>query len=117
MSIIIQEIEKASMKKDVPEFNVGDTVKVSVKIKEGDKERLQAFEGIVLKRQRGGNRETTTVRKIVDGIGVERTFPIHSPRVDSIKVMKKGKVRRAKLYYMRARTGGSATKIEEAEQQ
>ena len=113
----INEIEKQQMKKDVTAFNVGDTIRVQVKIVEGDKERLQAFEGIVIKRQGGGARETTTVRKIVDGIGVERIFPIHSPMVDSIKVMRKGKVRRAKLYYLRSLTGSRATKVEEAVQQ
>ena len=113
----INEIEKQQMKKDVTAFNVGDTIRVQVKIVEGDKERLQAFEGIVIKRQGGGARETTTVRKIVDGIGVERIFPIHSPMVDSIKVMRKGKVRRAKLYYLRGLTGSRATKVEEAVQQ
>ncbi len=102
---VIQEIEKSNMKKDVPDFNVGDTIRVFVKIIESGKERLQAFEGIVIKRQGGGIRETMTVRKIVEGVGVERTFPIHSPRVDSIKVVKKGKVRRAKLYYLREKIG------------
>jgi len=114
---VINEIEKKQMKKDVPEFNVGDTIRVQVKIVEAGKARLQAFEGIVIKRQRGGVRETVLVRKIVDGIGVERIFPIHSPMVDSIKIMKKGRVRRAKLYYLRKLTGGKATKIEEAAQQ
>jgi len=111
---VIQEIEKLNMKKDIPDFGIGDTVRVFVKIVESGKERLQAFEGIVIKRQRGGIRETFTVRKIVDGIGVEKTLPIHSPRVDSIKVVKKGRVRRAKLYYMRKRTGSQAVKVEEA---
>jgi len=114
MSNMITEIEKSNMKKDAPQFSIGDTVRVFFKIVEGGKERLQAFEGIVIKRQRGGVRESATVRKLVDGVGVERTFPIHSPRVDSVKVIKKGKVRRAKLYYMRERTGGRATKVEEA---
>ena len=114
---VINDIEKQQMKKEVAAFNVGDTIRVQVKIVEGDKERLQAFEGIVIKRQGGGARETTTVRKIVDGIGVERIFPIHSPMVDSIKVMKRGKVRRAKLYYLRNLTGSKATKVEEAVQQ
>ena len=112
---VIQEIEKSNMKKDITDFNIGDTIRVFVKIIESGKERLQAFEGIVIKRQGGGVRETMTVRKVVEGVGVERTFPIHSPRVDSIKVVKKGKVRRAKLYYMRGRTGGRAVKIEEAQ--
>jgi large subunit ribosomal protein L19 len=111
---LLTEIEKANMKKEAPAFDVGDTIRVFVKIVESGKERLQAFEGIVIKKQRGGVRESATVRKIVDGVGVERTFPIHSPRVDSVKIIKKGKVRRAKLYYLRKRTGGRAVKVEEA---
>ena len=105
------------MKKDVSPFNVGDTVRVFSKIKEGDKERLQAFEGTVIKKRGGGIREVFTVRKIVQGIGVEKTFPINSPRVEKIKVMKSGKTRRAKLYYLRKRIGSRAIKIEEVEQQ
>lgn len=116
MNKIISEIEAENMKKDVSDFNVGDTVRVFAKIIEGEKERLQAFEGVVIKRQRGGFRETFTVRKIVQGIGVERTFPIHSPKVDKIKVIKQGKVHRAKLYYLRKRIGSRATKIDEATQ-
>ena len=114
MSRIIQEIDKANLKKDVPAFNVGDTIRVSFKIVEGDKERLQAFEGIVIMKKGGSIRETATVRKIVDGVGVEKKFPLHAPGVESIRVMKKGKVNRAKLYYMRNLVGGKATKIEEA---
>jgi large subunit ribosomal protein L19 len=114
MKNIIAEIEKAQMKKEVPQFNVGDTIRIFVKIIEGGKERLQAFEGIVIKRQGGGSRETATIRKIVEGVGVERNFPIHSPMIDSIKRIKQGKVRRAKLYYLRDRIGSKATKIEEA---
>lgn len=112
-NVIIDAIEKANMKKEVTDFNVGDTIKVFVKILESGKERLQAFEGIVIKKQGGGFRETATVRKLVDGVGVERNFPLHSPMIDSIKVVKKGRVRRAKLYYMRKRTGAAASKIEE----
>ncbi|MFC1766949.1 50S ribosomal protein L19 [Candidatus Margulisiibacteriota bacterium] len=111
---IISQIEKENAKKEVPDFNVGDTVRVFAKIIEGEKERLQAFEGTVIKRQGGGVRETFTVRKVVHSIGVERTFPIHSPKVDKIKVIKQGKVRRAKLYYLRDRIGSKATRIEEA---
>jgi large subunit ribosomal protein L19 len=110
----IMEIEREQLKKGVPSFKVGDTVKVFAKISEGGKERIQSFEGIVIKRQNGEHRETFTVRKLVMGIGVERTFPIHSPRVDDIKIVKKGKVRRAKLYYLRERVGSKATKVEEA---
>jgi large subunit ribosomal protein L19 len=110
---VIEDIEKAQMKKDVPQFKVGDTVKVFSKIIEGGKERLQGFEGIVIKRQGGSAQETFVVRKIVQGVGVERTFPLHSPKVDKIKVIKGGKVRRAKLYYLRKRVGGQATRVEE----
>ena len=101
-------IESQSMKSELPELNIGDTVKVHVKIKEGDKERIQIFEGFVLKRQNGGIGETFTVRRIASGVGVEKTFPIHSPLVEKIEVVKRGKVRRARLHYMRARTGKSA---------
>jgi len=113
---IIDGIEKEQLKKDVTDFGVGDTLKVFFKITEAGKERIQAYEGVVIKKQGGGFRETVTVRKIVDGVGVERNFAIHSPKVDSIKVMKKGKVRRAKLYYLRDRIGSRATKIEESVQ-
>jgi len=110
---IIQDIEKENTKKEVSQFKVGDTVKVFSKIVEGGKERIQGFEGIVIKRQGGGNRETFTVRRIVQGIGVERTFPVHSPRVDKVQVLRSGKVRRAKLYYLRDRIGSRATKVDE----
>ena len=96
------------MKSDIPAFNVGDTVKVHVKIKEGNRERIQIFEGFVLKRQGGGIGETFTVRRIASGVGVEKTFPLHSPLVEKIEVTKRGKVRRARLHYMRQRTGKSA---------
>lgn len=109
---ILQEIEREQLKKDVPVFNVGDTVKVDVKVVEGKRERIQVFEGTVLKRQNGGIRETFTVRKISSGVGVERTFPLHSPRVENIKVVRKGKVRRAKLFYLRDRIG-KAAKVKE----
>jgi large subunit ribosomal protein L19 len=112
MNKLIEAIEKESMKTNVPEFSVGDTVKVFVKVVEGAKERLQAFEGIVIARKNGSVRETFTVRRVSYGIGVERTFPIHSPRIDKIEVLKHGRVRRAKLYYLRA-LSGKAAKIRE----
>ena len=104
---IIKQIEAESLR-DVAEFNVGDTVRVNFKVIEGNKERIQAYEGIVIARKHGGLRETFTVRRISSGIGVERTFPIHSPKIDSIVVVRKGDVRRAKLYYLRERTGKAA---------
>ncbi|MFH1542039.1 MAG: 50S ribosomal protein L19 [bacterium] len=111
---VIQAIEEASKKKEVPKFNVGDTVKVFSKIVEGGKERLHGFEGIVIKKQGGkSNRATFTVRKLVQGVGVERTFPLHSPKVESVKVLRSGKVRRAKLFYLRDRIGSQATRVEE----
>ncbi len=109
---IIEQIEKENLKGNVPEFNVGDTVKVSFKVIEGTKERIQAFEGIVIARKNSGIRETFTVRRVSYGIGVERTFPLHSPKVADIKVVRRGKVRRAKLYYLRDLTG-KAAKVEE----
>lgn len=109
---LIRLIESEQMKKDIPDFNVGDTVKVYVKVVEGTRERLQAFEGFVLKKQGGGLTENFTVRRVAYGVGVERTFPIHSPRIDRIEVVRKGKVRRAKLNYMRNRVG-KAAKIKE----
>ena len=109
---IIEQIEKEKLKGSVPEFNVGDTVKVSFKVIEGTKERIQAFEGIVIARKSSGIRETFTVRRVSYGIGVERTFPLHSPKVADIKVVRRGKVRRAKLYYLRDLTG-KAAKVEE----
>lgn len=112
---IIDDIEKSQMKKEPPKFNVGDTVRVYSKIKEGEKERIQIFEGTVIKRQGGANRETFTVRKIVQGIGVERIFPVHSPKVEKVEVKKEGKVRRAKLYYLRKRIGTRAIKIDGVE--
>ena len=110
---IIQEINKRTMKEKVESFGIGDTVKVFAKITEGDKERLQGFEGVVIAKKGGGATETFTVRKVVQGVGVERIFPIHSPKVDKIKLVKRGKVRRAKLYYLRDRVGSRATKIDE----
>lgn len=105
---LIESIEQEYLKKEVPQFDVGDTVKVFVKVVEGDKERLQAYEGIVIAKRNGSVRETFTVRRISYGVGVERTFPLHSPRIDRIELVRKGKVARAKLYYLRERTGKSA---------
>ena len=112
MNDIIKTIESAQLKESVPEFNVGDTVKVYAKIKEGEKERIQVFEGTVLKRQGGSSRETFTVRKTSNGVGVEKTWPLHSPNVEKIEVVRKGKVRRAKLTYLRDRVG-KAAKVKE----
>ncbi len=109
---VIKTIESQYLKNEVPAFNVGDTVKVHVKVVEGKRERIQIFEGIVIKKQNGGIGETFTVRKLSYGVGVERTFPVHSPRIDRIEVAKQGKVRRAKLYYLRDRVG-KAAKIKE----
>ena len=108
MNEIIRKIEAEQLKKEVPVFHVGDTVKVYGRIKEGNRERIQVFEGIVLKRQGGGNRETFTVRKNSNGIGVEKTWPLHSPNVEKIEVVRYGKVRRAKLNYLRGRVGKRA---------
>lgn len=108
MSDIIREIEKEQLKEMVDDFSVGDTVRVYGKIREGNRERIQIFEGIVLKRQGGSSRETFTVRKISNGIGVEKTWPVHSPNVEKIEVVRRGKVRRAKLNYLRGRVGKSA---------
>ena len=108
MNDIIRNIEAAQLKENAPEFNVGDTVKVHAKVIEGNRERIQVFEGTVLKRQGTGARETFTVRKNSNGIGVEKTWPVHSPIVDKIEVVRLGKVRRAKLYYLRDRVGKKA---------
>ena len=115
MSEIIRSIEAQQIRSDRVEFNIGDTVRVFVKVVEGSRERLQAFEGTVIAKRNGSNRETFTVRRMSYGIGVERTFPVHSPRVDRIEVVRKGKVRRAKLYYLRLRQG-KAAKIKDASQ-
>ena len=108
MNDIIKKIEDAQLKTEIPEFRVGDTVKVYAKIKEGNRERTQVFEGTVIKRQNGSNRETFTVRKSSNGIGVEKTWPLHSPIVEKIEVTRRGKVRRAKLFYLRDRVGKKA---------
>ena len=110
---IIKEIEKEQIKNEIPNFKVGDTVRIHNKIVEGTRERIQIFEGYVIKRQNGGIRETVTVRKLSSGIGVEKTWPVHSPRVDKIEVIRRGIVRRAKLFYLRERIGKKA-KIKEA---
>ena len=112
MNEIIRKIEAEQLKENVPEFHVGDTVKVYAKIKEGNRERIQVFEGTVLKRQGGAARETFTVRKTSNGIGVEKTWPVHSPHVERVEVVRRGKVRRAKLNYLRQRVG-KAAKVKE----
>ncbi|HIU33606.1 MAG TPA: 50S ribosomal protein L19 [Candidatus Pullichristensenella excrementigallinarum] len=112
MNEIIRSIESAQLRNDIPEFRVGDTVRVFVKVVEGSRERLQAFEGVCIARRNGSIRETFTVRRTSYGVGVERTFPLHSPRLDRIMVVRRGKVRRAKLYYLRERSG-KAAKVKE----
>jgi large subunit ribosomal protein L19 len=109
---VIKSIEQAQLKSEIPAFNVGDTIRVYAKVVEGSRERLQMFEGVVIKRQNGGVRETFTVRRIASGVGVERTWPLHSPRIDRIEVVRRGVVRRAKLYYLRDRVG-KAAKVKE----
>ncbi len=114
MNPILAEFEKAQMRTDIPDFAPGDTVRVHVRIKEGDKERIQVFEGVVIARKHGGLRETFTVRKISFGIGVERIFPLHSPVIERIEVVRRGDVRRAKLYYLR-QLKGKAARVRERE--
>lgn len=109
---IIEQINNENIKKEIPSFNVGDTVKVSVKVIEGTRERIQAYEGVVIAKRGGSISETFTVRRISFGVGVERTFPLHSPKIADIKVIRKGSVRRAKLYYLRDLTG-KAAKVKE----
>ena len=108
MNEIIKQIEEEQLKAEVPQFRVGDTVRVHAKIKEGEKERIQVFEGVVLKKQGGSNRATFTVRKTSNGVGVEKTWPLHSPSVEKVVVVRAGKVRRAKLNYLRGRVGKRA---------
>ena len=108
MNEIIRKIEAEQLKENAPQFNVGDTVKVYGKIKEGNRERIQVFEGTVLKKQGGSTRETFTVRKFSNGVGVEKTWPLHSPNVERVEVVRRGKVRRAKLNYLRGRVGKRA---------
>ena len=105
---VLESVVQEYKKSDIPAFNVGDTVKVHIKIKEGTRERIQIFEGFVLKRQNGGIAETFTVRRIASGVGVEKTFPLHSPKIEKIEVVRQGKIRRARLHYMRGRTGKAA---------
>ena len=116
MSEIVKGIESIGMRTDIPAFRAGDTVKVHVKVKEGDKERIQVFQGVVIARKHGGIRETITVRKISNGIGVERILPLHSPIIDKVELVQRGKIRRAKLYYLRAIKGKKA-RIEELRQE
>jgi large subunit ribosomal protein L19 len=111
---IIDNIEAQQLRSDLPAFKPGDTVRVHVKVVEGEKERIQVFQGFVLRRSGGGNRETFTVRKVSYGVGVERTFPVHSPRIDKIEVATRGRVRRAKLYYLRKLSGKAARIAERA---
>ena len=108
MNDIIKAIENEQLKSDITDFNVGDTVKVYAKVIEGSRERIQVYEGTVLKRQNGGARETFTVRKLSNGVGVEKTWPLHSPNVEKVEIVRYGKVRRAKLYYLRDRVGKKA---------
>ena len=110
---IIKELEKEQLKSEITPFNVGDTIRVYAKVVEGSRERLQMFEGVVIKKQNGGIRETFTVRRIASGVGVERTWPLHSPRIDRIEVVRRGIVRRAKLFYLRDKVG-KAAKVKEA---
>ena len=112
MSTIIDQIEKEQLRNDITSFNIGDTVRVMYKVKEGDKERIQAYEGVVIGKKGSSIRETFTVRRISFGIGVERTFPLHSPRIEKVVVTRKGKVRRAKIYYIR-NLSGKAAKVKE----
>ena len=109
---LIRAIEAEQLRTDIPDFNIGDTVKVMVKVVEGNRQRLQAFEGTVIARRNGSSNETFTVRRVAYGVGVERTFPVHSPRIGSITVVRRGRVRRAKLYYLRDRVG-KAAKVKE----
>jgi len=108
----IETLEREQMRLDMPDFRPGDTIKVHVRIKEGDKERIQIFQGVVIRKKRGNTRATFTVRKVTYGIGVERIFPFHSPSIDKIEIIKRGKVRRGKLYYLR-KLRGKAARIKE----
>ena len=112
MNEILRDIEAEQMRNDLPNFRIGDTVKLHVKIKEGNRERIQMFEGTVIKRQNGGLRETFTVRRLAYGVGVERTFPVNSPIIEKMEITRRGKVRRAKLFYLRDRVG-KAAKVKE----
>jgi large subunit ribosomal protein L19 len=110
---VLQQFVKDCMKSELPELNIGDTVRVSVRIKEGEKQRIQAFEGTIIAKKHGGISETFTVRRVAHGVGVERVFPVHSPNVEKVEIVRRGKVRRGKLYYLRGRMGKSA-KVKEA---
>ncbi|MDR1559761.1 MAG: 50S ribosomal protein L19 [Clostridiales bacterium] len=112
MNTIIESIEKAQLKTNITPFKIGDTIRVYARIVEGVKERVQMFEGVVMKRQNGGSRESFTVRRVSYGVGVEKTWPLHSPRIDRIEVVRRGVVRRAKLFYLRKRIG-KASKVKE----
>lgn len=107
-SLTVMNLERDSMRMDMPAFRVGDTVKVHVKIREGDKERIQVFEGVVIRRHRSGLGSTFTVRKVSYGVGVERIFPVHTPQIDQVEILRRGAVRRARLYYLRGRVGKAA---------
>ncbi len=109
----LQQFVKDCMKSELPELNIGDTVRVNVKIKEGEKQRIQAFEGTIIAKKHGGIAETFTVRRVAHGVGVERVFPVHSPNVEKVEIIRRGKVRRGKLYYLRHRVG-KAAKVKEA---
>ena len=109
---VVHDVAKAQIRDDLPQFGPGDTIRVNVRVREGDKERIQAFEGVCISRRGGGISESFTVRKVSSGIGVERIFPVHSPSIDSIELVRRGRVRRAKLYYLR-RLRGKATRIRE----
>lgn len=113
MHPLVREIQKEQMRQDLPEFRPGDTVRVHVKVVEGQRERIQVFEGVVIARRGSGLNETFTVRKVSYGVGVERIFPVHSPKIEKIEVVRRGKVRRAKLYYLRERVGKAARIKEE----
>ena len=108
MNSIIQKLEDRALRTDLPEFRVGDTLRLQVKVREGEKERIQSFEGVVIKMNRGGNRATFTVRKVSYGVGVERIFPLQSPRLEKIQILSRSRVRRARLYYLRGRKGKAA---------
>ncbi|MGH7781793.1 MAG: 50S ribosomal protein L19 [Candidatus Binataceae bacterium] len=108
MNSIIQKLEDRALRTDLPAFRVGDMLRLQVKVREGEKERIQSFEGVVIKMNRGGNRATFTVRKVSYGVGVERIFPLHSPRIEKIQVLSRSRVRRARLYYLRGRQGKAA---------
>jgi large subunit ribosomal protein L19 len=108
MNSVIKKLEDRALRSDLPNFRVGDTLRLQVKVREGEKERIQSFEGVVIKMNRGGNRATFTVRKVSYGVGVERIFPLHSPRLEKIQVLSRSRVRRARLYYLRGRQGKAA---------